>query len=420
MGRAADGKVGGGIPGTPEYGNPRASAIKHDIERTRDEMQDTVDAIETRLSPARIKAQISHVKEHAVGQFLDAKNQVKDEIVHGIDEAKDRFVHGIDDARDKVKSEIGGARAAMREATVGKVEHMVERAGTQVKDVGTSFVDTVKTNPVPAAFIGFGLAWLLVSARKQSSDGGGSHRRFGRRFDGERSFDARRVSSYGRTYDAYGSSYGGGYDEQGERLEGAGYGADYEDEEGVRDTRDNRSAGVVSEGRDFAHRAGSKVSGAAEDLVENARDKFGNVRDAAGRYVEGARDVAGRYAGEARDVAGRLAHDARDRAGHWVEEGRSTVIRAERGIEHVFEDNPLAIGAVAFAVGAAVGLALPTTTVEDRVFGQAKDRLLESAEGAARGALKTAEEKATQALHGGEEMKKDKGNDKFGGASRRV
>lgn len=436
MGRAADGKVGGS-PGMPDYGNPKTSAIKHDIERTRDEMEDTVNAIETRLSPARIKEQITNVKEHAVEQFREAKDQVKDEIahgisetkeklahgisetkeklVHGIDEAKDKFVHSVDDAKFKVKTEIGDARAAMREATVGRVEHMVERASTQVRDTGMTVMDTVKANPIPAALVGFGLAWLLVSARKQHSNGSN------RRFDQNTNFRAQRI---------YGSAYGR-YDEDRSDMRG-GYDYGYDDVDDARDTRDNRRMGgnIASGARDFAHRASESVSGAAEtvrhtadDLVEGARDKIGDVSDRASRLAH-----------DARDRASHLAHDARDRASHWVDEGRTQFVRAERGVENVFQENPLAIGAVAFALGAAVGLALPTTPVEDRMFGEAKDRLLHTAQDAARDALKLAEEKAsealhmaevkaTQALHAGHDDKKNQDNMKPGatqGGERRI
>lgn len=377
MGRRDDGKVSGMTP--YDDADPRTAAIRHDIERTRDEMEDTVNAIETRLSPARIKEQITSVKEHALDQFKDAKDQVKHEIVHDLEEAK-----------FKVKNEIGEARAAVREATVGKVEHMVQRAGTQVRDAGTSVVGTIRENPIPAALVGVGLGWLLMNGIRGRNSGrsftysgyrGGDYRRgdmgvYGG-YEGE--FGARR-----RSYDVRGEQFGdehfgeGDYSEYGNRAYG-------EDEQGGLQGRMRD----VSEGaRDFAHRAGDKVSDVAD-----------TVRERAGEFVETARHRVD----DARDYAGRFVDDARERASHYVDEGRTQVYRAREGAERFFDESPLAVGAVAFAVGAAVALAIPTTEVEDRVFGEYKDRLLEGANEMAHGAIKSVEEKATQALHGAQE-----------------
>jgi len=51
--------------------------------------------------------------------------------------------------------------------------------------------------------------------------------------------------------------------------------------------------------------------------------------------------------------------------------------------QRTFESNPLAITAVAVAVGAAIGLALPATDPEKRMLGQTGSRLIDTAESAA-------------------------------------
>ena len=48
--------------------------------------------------------------------------------------------------------------------------------------------------------------------------------------------------------------------------------------------------------------------------------------------------------------------------------------------QRALEDNPLAVGAAAFAIGAAVGMALPETEVERNVLGQATDRAIDTAQ----------------------------------------
>lgn len=53
----------------------------------------------------------------------------------------------------------------------------------------------------------------------------------------------------------------------------------------------------------------------------------------------------------------------------------------------------IVVGAVALALGAAAGLVVPRTRTEDAWMGEAKDELLERAQGVARGAISTVEEK---------------------------
>ena len=59
-------------------------------------------------------------------------------------------------------------------------------------------------------------------------------------------------------------------------------------------------------------------------------------------------------------------------------------------------DNPLVVGAIAVAVGAAIGLALPSTEKEDELLGEAKDRLLEGAKSVAGEALHQVEAKVDE------------------------
>lgn len=84
-----------------------AEARRAEIERTRTDMGETVDAIQQRLSPENLKEQ-----------------------------AKDRVL----------------------EATVGKAQ-----------GAGSSIVETIRANPLPVALTGIGLSWLFVSGRRQRS-----------------------------------------------------------------------------------------------------------------------------------------------------------------------------------------------------------------------------------------------------------
>jgi ElaB/YqjD/DUF883 family membrane-anchored ribosome-binding protein len=116
-------------------------------------------------------------------------------------------------------------------------------------------------------------------------------------------------------------------------------------------------------------------------------------------------------ASEAMQRAGEVKTEALERSRHGVQRigqtARSGAHQVRSRFGDMLEDNPLAVGAVAVGVGAAVGLLLPSSSAEDRWFGEQRDRMLERARDkasevgdAARGALEagrdTAEEEARQ------------------------
>jgi ElaB/YqjD/DUF883 family membrane-anchored ribosome-binding protein len=106
--------------------------------------------------------------------------------------------------------------------------------------------------------------------------------------------------------------------------------------------------------------------------------------------------------------------DATDRARETMddvtERTREAATRAQRQIgrytrqatsqlQYWMEHNPLAVGAVAMAVGAAVGLALPETRREHQLMGDARDRVVDNAKDLANQAVDRATE-AAQSLVG--------------------
>ena len=319
---------------TPGF-NDGTAALRVDIERTRDDMSRTVNEIEERLSPSRIKEQLNSVTSGVIdnlegkvaelkGSIADGYKEAKEQLADGYKEAKvqlkDDIGRELTGARNMVSDEISHARIAVREATVGRVEHMVHDARESVTDAGTSVMATIKANPVPAALIGVGLGWLIFSARSNTGPG----------------------STAGRPM---------------RRLQGAAH-----------DVGDSVSH--------FAHDAGHRVAEAA---------------------------------GGARDTAAHFAEDARARGERVLRGAGRQVIRAERGIESQLRANPLALGAVAVAVGAAIALSLPHTETEDQWMGAAKERLMKEAEGVAGEALHKAETAVGQLTSGADKDGKNDG-----------
>jgi len=136
---------------------------QHDLEveiaNTRQEMSNTVEELHGRLNPAILKDQ-------ALEQFHEAAATVKTELKAHLADAKELLKSELADAKDSIKQQVSEqldhAKTYMRDATIGKVENMVDQAKGRVR----STVDVIKDNPIPAAIAGFGLAWLIMSARK--------------------------------------------------------------------------------------------------------------------------------------------------------------------------------------------------------------------------------------------------------------
>ena len=99
-------------------GEERPEAIRENIEETRAELSETIDAIQERLSP-------EHLKEQAT--------------------------------------------SAVREATVGKAEAAVSNATETARGAGARMLETIKQNPLPAALAGIGIGWLVMKSRSGSS-----------------------------------------------------------------------------------------------------------------------------------------------------------------------------------------------------------------------------------------------------------
>jgi ElaB/YqjD/DUF883 family membrane-anchored ribosome-binding protein len=289
---------------TPGREDP--AEIRADIRETRERLGDTLEEIGARLNPR-------HIGE-----------QVKDNI---------------------------------RDATIGRVEHMARDAADRVNEARYTMMDTIRENPVPAAMVGIGLGWLFMNARRQSSSGA--------------SF-ARGYSGAGRYYE--------------ERGAGMGY------------------AGSAAGGYDTADYYGSGAYDAGSDrgVTDRAREKVG---DAVHGVREGASHVAERASGAAHDVADR----ARDVASTVAD----TTRQQARRVEDVLHEQPLAVGAVALALGLAAGLALPATDREVELMGDARDRVVdrvkEVAHEATEKAQTVAERVVTEAKHTAKDAAREEG-----------
>lgn len=128
-----------------------------------------------------------------------------------------------------------------------------------------------------------------------------------------------------------------------------------------------------------------RATHSASDMGHSVKDKAAELASRAGSAMSGARERITERTGEAKT----RIHDLTGRS-------REQYERAKRSFTHMLEDQPLVLGALGVAVGAAIGASLPGTRKEDELMGRARDDLVESATETARAQASRVKESAEQ------------------------
>jgi hypothetical protein len=253
--------------------------LTEDIEQTRAEMSETIDAIQDRLDPERLTNQ-------AVGAATEVTVQARDA-------AKDVAKYAIDEAKQAVRELADQATTAVRRSTIERVEHMAVNTRDSAQGAGTDLWSLVQHNPIPAALAGIGLGWLWMKRSSAAPTG------------------------YGR------SDYG--Y---------AGYNAGYS--------------------------PGGPMTG----MTDTAQQLASGAQQRATQVVDQTQQMASSIAGRAENTAGQM---------------QDTTMSIAEGISA----NPIALGALGLALGAAAALILPETEQEDQLLGETRDRVMDRVQNAA-------------------------------------
>ena len=181
------------------------------------------------------------------------------------------------------------------------------------RKTGMMMMDHAKQNSIPLALIAAGIAWMAFGRWQRTTLANG--------YVGVRPYD---------TYEGY------------------------QDEDGA--------------GRKLKARVDGAVS-AAKDAMSDAREKFSGAVDHAKDGLSDVRTQAAERADEAKSRVSAMAHTLQDRAGDMRQ-------KAQQTYQDTLDSEPLVIGAIGLAVGAAIAASLPGTPLERRYVGPTRDRLL--------------------------------------------
>lgn len=312
------------------------SEIRAEMAHTRAEMSMTIDALQERLDPQRLK-------EEATTKARDTANRLKEQ-----------------------------ATQKVRAATIGRVEGKVGEIVNKVEDTAYEtrygIADAIRQNPIPAALVGVGLAWMFFSGSDRNAHG---NRPYGRYATYNRSPG---LPLYGGIHapPVRTGSLGGSVQDTAQNVAGQA-GAKVQQ-------AGQRVQQLGSHAQDQVENIAGQVKGTVQQLGSQAQDQVESLTG----QVKG---TAEQLSDKAQDQVEELGSDLQDQVQSLTSELQLQAQRLSGSINRVLRENPLSLGAVAIALGAAAGVIAPQTPQEDQLFGDAREHVLQKAQVVAHDAL---------------------------------
>lgn len=140
--------------------------------------------------------------------------------------------------------------------------------------------------------------------------------------------------------------------------------------------------------------AGNGLSHGIASAKDSLSDATGQARSSTHQIKEGARERGHQVAASASDLKERVSSGSHQA----VESARSGVRSARDNYQTLLTEQPLVVGALAIAAGAALGALFPRTSAEDRAMGEISDRQTQSLKQKAEGITEKAERKVEDKL----------------------
>lgn len=206
-------------------------------------------------------------------------------------------------------------------------------------------LDTITKNPVPAALVGLGMYWLLKGPSE------------------------RQQKLYGEPYRRY----------------------------------PNQDYGMV---------AGDNLEGRMKEGMQTVQEGYHSVKDQVQEHVTDWKERAGHQtqqwkeqaayqAQQWKEQATEKAHLWKEETGQKIEEVKGYIHEqsqmARNEFSSLMEKNPLAVGAVMLALGAAVAAALPGSRREDQWMGRSRDKMIDAVKTTVQSAVEDVTQKTEQA-----------------------
>lgn len=246
---------------------------------------------------------------------MDPAGRSPDEIQQEIRQTRSQ----MDDTLDAIQQRLSPGNL-MEEA----IRYLRQGGGN---DFAHNLNESIKRNPVPVTLMGIGLAWLMMSGKEG-------------RYAPDRADSSHLGERMSSMKDTLGSAVAAGRD----KLSGA---------------------------KESLSSAGSSM----RDRLSQASDRVSHATDRLSHASSRVSDRAGSAGSDLRDQAGQLQSSARYQASRLSDSARYGAQRARSGFDTMLHEQPLLLGAIGIALGAALGSMLPATRQEDELMGEARDRM---------------------------------------------
>jgi ElaB/YqjD/DUF883 family membrane-anchored ribosome-binding protein len=375
-----------GTSGDSETGD--TAAIRADIEQTRANISDTVDAIQQRLSPSNVVSQaadnVRDATQRRVRQVAEVASDTASRVATTTRRVSNRAAYVARENPWTTAAAVAGVGALAWWLTSRRTsdEDIYEYDDDLLDEVseeslyyedfdteeGRRLMDRMRGSAVPLIVAGAGVGWYLWSRQGHGS------------FRADESYD------YDRSWN-----------------ETEGYGADAGSYRSFDRDRDWTSADASSSTGERVRNAVSSATDRARGAVSEAGDRARGIVSGAGQRAKSVvDDVSARTRNYARSASSQVGSYAKSASAQVSDAGR----RAGSQLSYWMDHNPLAVGAAAMVIGAAVGMALPESRRERRLMGETRDRLFNRAQEMAGDAVDRAKQtardvasKATEAMN---------------------
>ncbi len=307
---------------------------------------------------------------------------------------------------ERERAELSGTLEDLQDKF--SVESIVNQVTAQFRTHGGDYTrainESVKDNPIGLAITAVGLGWLILgSSRRKVVTAYGTDRDYAderMRRDGDVHYrpsatpsDTGSLSDTGtlqRPAATTSSTYADDFASrrtQSPSWAYAGYDPDEDDFDDEDDAFDSDGHYVGSAGSETSPSMGERASGAIDSAKEMAGEAGARLSDGMRKRRSAAQRRAASTRRRLHDGTEQLSEEARRRvvmARYKAIQARDAATRnLRRGQDQVaafYEEQPLVVGALALAMGAAIAGALPRTRTEDKYLGEQSDSLMHEAE----------------------------------------
>ncbi len=263
----------------------------------------------------------------------------------------------VEAQRQQIENRIGEIRERLSPGQL--VDELLSYTKNGGQQFASNLGSTVASNPLPVALMGIGLAWLISGQ--------------GPKFGGHTEHSHTTTDDYDYEFDYEDYPYAtvsGGLRRVSHAADPTGkWYSEFEDSTGNRYKAESNE-----HGRRLGHfmdRTGRKIGGFIDEAGHRVRD----FQDEAGNRLGDAMGWTSHRWRDMRHGVGQALGQVGQQAQQLGSTAQAQVERTNRMAMDMFQDQPLVGGALAFAIGAALGAALPHTEQEDKVAGKLADKV---------------------------------------------